>query len=230
MKKAYGKLFLWFGLLPIAAIFLMTALYCLFSNMYLEWYWVTEWLCYLPESIALYLEYAMVYFSLGILAYLIHFEKAKTSAIITPLSAIVIFAVPFLRYVIRHLFFVNTMSKSNMEEMFLSDVFDAIYLLFFFLLGILVVLILRAVYALILLQKPTAKGKIFTVKHPVGLAMTIYFAANSTISTIMFLTAGKFAKENIFSLLMEYGINAIGFALAIFGGFITSLLLSKKEK
>lgn len=229
MKKAYGKLSLWFAVLPIGASFLMTALYCLFSNMYLEWYWVTEWICYLPESIALYLEYALVYLSLGILAYHIHFENGKISAVLASVTAILVFAVPCLRYVIRHFFFVNTMSKSNMEEMFLTDIFDAIYLLSFFLLGLLVILILRATYALILLQKPMAKGKIFTVKHPVGLAMTIYFAANSTIATIMFITTGEFAKENILSLLMEYGINAAGFTLAILGGFAASCLLSQEK-
>ena len=219
LKKPYGKLILWLGVLPTAVIFLMTSIYCLFSNMYLEWFWVTEWMYTLPQTAADYMEMVLVYLLLGLTAHSVFFEKGCRGALASLLSAVALFAVPLLQYVIRHLFFVNTMDRSVMAEWFNIDVFDAIYLLFYYALGILVLWILRAIWAWILLQKPMAKGKIFTVHHPVGLAMTIYFAAHSAIATIMFISAGG---ANFGALLFEYGINLAGFAVSVLGAFIAA--------
>ena len=219
MKKTYGKLILWLGILPTAVIFLMTSIYCLFSNMYLEWFWVTEWMYTLPQTAADYMEMVLVYLLFGLTAHSVFFEKGCRGALASLLSAVALFAVPLLQYVIRHLFFVNTMDRSVMAEWFNIDIFDAIYLLFYYALGILVLWILRAIWAWILLQKPMAKGKIFTVHHPVGLAMTIYFAAHSAIATIMFISAGG---ANFGALLFEYGINLAGFAVSVLGAFIAA--------
>lgn len=215
-------------ILPLAMIFLMTSIYCLFSNMYLDWYWVEEWMYALPQTVADMLELAVVYLSLGVLSHFVYFAHAKLAAILTPVYAVILFVIPLAQYLIRHLFFASTMDRSSMEEWFQIDIFDAIYLVFYYALGLLVVWTLRAIWAWILLQKPVAKGKIFTVKHPVGLAMTIYFAANSSISTILFLSGGAFSAEHIWSILMEYGINLIGFVIAILGAWLAEKYLSDK--
>lgn len=224
MKKTYGKLILWLGVLPTAVIFLMTSIYCLFSNMYLEWYWVTEWMYTLPQTAADYMEMVLVYLLLGMTAHIVFFEKGSRGALTSLISAAALFAVPLLQYVIRHLFFVNTMDRSMMAEWFNIDIFDAIYLLFYYALGLLVIWILRAIWAWILLQKPVAKGKIFTVHHPVGLAMTIYFAAHSAIATIMFISA---SGANFGALLFEYGINLVGFVIAVWSAFFAAKNLGK---
>ena len=224
LKKTYGKLILWLGVLPTVVIFLMTSIYCLFSNMYLEWYWVTEWMYTLPQTAADYVEMLLVYLLLGLTAHIVFFEKGSRGALMSLLSAVALFAIPLLQYVIRHLFFVNTMDRSVMAEWFNIDIFDAIYLLFYYALGLLVIWILRAIWAWILVQKPAAKGKIFTVRHPVGLAMTIYFTAHSAIATIMFISAGG---ANFGGLLFEYGINLAGFVISVAAAFFTAKNLSE---
>lgn len=223
LKKTYGHVILWLGVLPIMMIFLMTSIYCLLSNMYLEWYWVSEWMYTLPQTAADYLEMVLVYLLLGLTAHIVFFEKGSCGALASLISAVTLFIVPLMQYIIRHLFFVNTMDKSVMAEWFTIDIFDAIYLLFYYAIGLLVIWSLRAVWAWILLQKPVAKGKIFTVKHPVGLAMTVYFASHSTIATIMFISAGG---ANFGGLLFEYAINLAGFAISILGAFFTAKKLS----
>ena len=208
------------GVLPIVMIFLMTSIYCLFSNMYLEWYWVTEWMYTLPQTAADYLEMLVVYILLGMAAHFVFFEKGKRSAVFALSSLAVLFLVPLAQYLIRHLFFMNTMDKSMMAEWFNIDIFDAIYLAFYFVLGLFVILVLRAIWAWILLQKPVAKGKIFTVHHPIGLSMTLYFGAHSAIATIMFLSGGSFSAENFGALAFEYGINLIGFAVSVLTAWV----------
>ena len=183
--------------------------------MYLEWYWVTEWMYTLPQTAADYLEMLVVYILLGMAAHFVFFEKGKRSAVFALSSLAVLFLVPLAQYLIRHLFFMNTMDKSMMAEWFNIDIFDAIYLAFYFVLGLFVILVLRAIWAWILLQKPVAKGKIFTVHHPIGLSMTLYFGAHSAIATIMFLLGGSFSAENFGALAFEYGINLIGFTVSV---------------
>lgn len=229
-KTTFPKTLLFFYLIPYLAVLLLTGLDCLMNFKYLEWYWVKEWMVILPETLAYYLLLAMVFAFFGIVAYYIFFGKTWQKWTISILSVVASFLFPCLRYLVRHIGYGDYLTDLDMLDMYNEDVTTGVSLLMYCILSLFVILTERAYYAWILREKPNTDAKVFSPKHPVGMTMLVFFAALATWTTVNFFMVGNFAKENIFSLLLEYVIDFAGFWVAVFAAHILTKWDTKKTE
>lgn len=215
-KKTFPKTLLFFYLIPYLAVLLLTGLDCVVNYKYLEWYWLTEWMVLLPETLAYYILLATVFSFFGIVAYYIFFGKTWQKLVISFVSVLASFLFPCLRYVVRHIGYGDYLTNVDMLDMYNEDVTTGVSLLMYCVLALFVILTELAYYAWILREKPRADVKVYSPKHPVGISMLIFFGALAVWTTINFFMAGDFSKENILSLGLEYVIDLAGFWIAVF--------------
>ncbi len=216
MKKIFPKTLLFFYLIPYLAVLLFTALDCVANFKYLEWYWLTEWMVVIPETVGYYLLLAMIYASFGIMAYYIFFGKTWQKWTISVLSVATAFLFPVLRYVVRHIGYGDYLTNVDMLDMYNDDVTAGVSLFLYAVLALFVILAERAYYAWILRETPSNEKKPYSVKHPVGISMMIFFGAIASWATINFFLMGEFGTEAILSLLLEYVIDITGFFVSAF--------------
>ena len=214
-KKIFPKTLLFFYLIPYLLVLLFTALDCVANYMYIEWYWVTEWMVVLPETIGYYVLLAMVYAFFGVTAYYIFFGKTWQKWTVSVVSVLASFLFPVLRYVVRHIGYGGYLTNVDMLDLYNEDVTTGISLLMYALLALFVILTERAYYAWILRVEPTNEKKIFSPKHPVGITMMLFFGAIAVWATVNFILMGEFTGEAVLSLLVEYVIDLSGFWIAV---------------
>ena len=215
-KKIFPKTLLFFYLIPYLAVLLFTALDCVANFKYLEWYWLTEWMVMLPETMAYYILLAMIYAFFGITAYYIFFGKTWQKWTVSVISVLASFFFPFLRYVVRHIGYGSYLTNVDMLDLYNEDVTTGISLLMYCVLALFVILTERAYYAWILRVKPDTANKTYSPKHPVGISMMIFFGAIAAWATVNFFLAGDFTTETVLALVLEYAIDLSGFWIAVF--------------
>ena len=225
MKKAIFKIFLFVVLIPLGAALLLTALYCLFSNQYYEWYWVSEWLCVLPNVLASYAIMLSVFASVGVAAYFVFFEKPGGAILLSAAFLLTAFIQPMLQYVVRHFCFLSTATVVEMLSYYEEDMETSLYLLMYTGIALIIIWLERAFYKWILKEKLERTSKMISPKNPVGLAMLIFFAALAVLSTILFILSGEYVAENFLALGIEYVIDLLGFLLAVFSAGRTAKLM-----
>lgn len=225
MKKAIFKIFLFVVLIPLGAALLLTALYCLFSNQYYEWYWVSEWLCALSNVLASYSIMLSVFASIGVAAYFVFFEKPGKAVILSVAFLLTAFIQPILQYVVRHFCFLSTATVVEMLSYYEADMETSLYLLMYVGIALIILWLERAFYKWVLKEKPERRSKMVSPKNPVGFAMLIFFAALAVLSTLMFVLSREYVAENFLALGIEYVIDFIGFLLAIFSAGRTARLM-----
>ena len=231
MKKAIWKSILFVFLIPLGAALLFTALYCLFTNMYYEWFWLPEWLTYLPETIADFIVYASVYASLGVVGYFVFYQKAGRAVQMSVIFAAAAFSIPFFRYIVRHLCLGGAANVVDMLDFFIVDMETSLYLLIIFSIGLFVLWLEKAFYRLVIKEKPSVDARVISPKNPIGLAMLIYFSAMLMLAIILFTVEGEYSAESFLSLGMELVINIGGFFVAAFGAHLAGRLVgSVSEK
>lgn len=222
LKKAIFQIFLFVVLIPLGAALVFTGIGCLFSNQYYEWYWVPEWLCVLPEVLAHYIVLLSVFAALGVTAYFVFFEKPGKAVLLSLAFLVAAFVSPLLRYVVRHLCFLSTMTAADMLDYYETDVETALYLVMYMGIAFLVLWLERAFYKWILKETPERTSKMISPKNPVGLAMLIFFAALAALSTLLFVLDADYTLENFLALGIEYVIDFAGFMLAVFSASRTA--------
>jgi len=222
LKKAIFKIFLFVLLIPLGAALLLTGISCLFRNQYYEWYWVPEWLCILPNTLASYVVMFSVSASLGVISYFVFFEKSGKAVMMSAVFFITAFVQPMLQYVVRHICFLSSISVVEMRSYYDSDVESSLYNLMYVGIALLIIWLERAFYKWILKEKPEKTAKMPSPKNPVGLSMLIFFAALAAISTLMFVLTGKYTAETFLMLGMEYIIDFAGFVISVFGASRTA--------
>ena len=215
-KKIFPKTLLFFYLIPYLAVLLFTALDCVANFKYLEWYWLTEWMVMLPETVAYYILLAMIYAFFGITAYYIFFGKTWQKWTVSVISVLASFLFPFLRYVVRHIGYGSYLTNVDMLDLYNEDVTTGISLLMYCVLALFVILTERAYYAWILRVKPDTANQTYSPKHPVGISMMIFFGAIAAWATVNFFLAGDFTTETVLALILEYAIDLSGFWIAVF--------------
>lgn len=215
-KKIFPKTLLFFYLIPYLAVLLFTALDCVANFKYLEWYWLTEWMVMLPETVAYYILLAMIYAFFGITAYYIFFGTTWQKWTVSVISVLASFLFPFLRYVVRHIGYGSYLTNVDMLDLYNEDVTTGISLLMYCVLALFVILTERAYYAWILRVKPDTANQIYSPKHPVGISMMIFFGAIAAWATVNFFLAGDFTTETVLALILEYAIDLSGFWIAVF--------------
>lgn len=222
MKKKILKLVCYTLFIPLSAALLFTALHALFLNLYFDYdhFWVSEWMLALAETMAYYLVYAALFFSLGISAYAVLFKKTWPALGICAAYFAGAFLYPMLRYLVRHFCLMSSTNWADMAELYTEDMTTALNLLIYFAIGIGIVWLEKAFYCWILKEKPQREGKFFSPKNPIGLAFFIFFAAWAVLATINFVISGEFSGENIVSILLEYTICIAGFFLAVLGAYL----------
>ena len=230
MKKAIWKIILAVFVIPLGAALVLTALHCFFSIYYWDWYWITEWMCNLPEVLAYYVVYASVYASFGVISYFLFFESAGKTVITSVIFVITAGIFPLLRYVVRHFFFMSVYSETALRTVYLTDAETSLILLANVAIFLVVILLERAFYAWILKEKPEKERKMFSPKNPVGLAALIFFAARAVFSSLLFVTGGEYAVENILSPALEYVIDIGGFFATALGASISAKYLDGVSK
>ena len=129
---------------------------------------------------------------------------------------------PLLRYVVRHFFFMSVYSETALRTVYLTDAETSLILLANVAIFLVVILLERAFYAWILKEKPEKERKMFSPKNPVWLAALIFFAARAVFSSLLFVTGGEYAVENILSLALEYVIDIGGFFATALGASISA--------
>lgn len=230
MKKAIFKMFLFVVLIPLGIALLLTALYCLFSNQYYEWYWVSEWLCALPNVLASYIIMLSVFAAIGAAAYFVFFEKPGKAVLLSIAFLLIAFIQPLLQYVVRHFCFLSTATVVEMLSYYEDDMETSLYLLMYTGIALIIIWLERAFYKWILKEKPENTSKMISPKNPVGLAMLIFFAALAVLSTIMFVLSGEYVAENFLALGIEYVIDGIGFLVAVFSSGRTARLMASVQQ
>lgn len=220
MKKAIWKIMLIICLIPLGVAFVLTGIYCLFSNQFFEWFWITEWMCSLPEILAYYVIYFSVFAFFGVTAFYVFYEKATKAVLMSLVLVGISFVFPILRYVVRHFCFLSTRTAADMWVVFETDLDTSFVLLIYVVIALFVVWIEKAFYKWILKEKPERTKKMFSPKNPVGLAMLIFFAARAVLSTLMFVLDGEYTAESLFLIGVEYVINLVGFFVGSFGASI----------
>ena len=225
MKKAIWKSILFVFLIPLGAALLFTALYCLFTNMYYEWFWLPEWLTYLPETVADVIVYASVYASLGVVGYFVFYQKAGRAVSLSVIFAVTAFSIPFFRYLVRHLCLGGAANVVDMLDFFVVDMETSLYLLILYLIGIFVLWVEKAFYHLVIKEKPSAEARVISPKNPIGLAMLIYFSAMLVLAIVLFTVEGEYSAQSLLSLGMEFVINIGGFFVAALGAHLAGRLV-----
>lgn len=229
-KKIFPKTLLVFYLIPYVAVLLFTALDCVANFKYIEWYWVTEWMVVLPETVAYYILLAMTYAFFGIVAYYIFFGKTWQKWTISVISVLASFLFPCLRYIVRHIGYGDYLTNVDMLDLYNEDVTTGISLLMYCVLALFVILTERAYYAWILRVKPSNEKRIYSPKHPIGLTMLIFFGAIAVWATMNFILAGEFTTETALALILEYVIDLSGFWIAVFAAYVHIKWSEKKTE
>ena len=224
MKKTIWKSILFVFLIPLGAALLLTALYCLFTNMYYEWFWLPEWLTYLPETIADFVVYASVYASLGVVGYFVFYHKAGRAVLMSAIFAATAFSIPFFRYLVRHLCLGASANVVDMLDFFVVDMETSLYLLVTYSVGLFILWAEKAFYCWVIKEKPSADARVISPKNPIGLAMLIYFSAMLVLAVILFTVGGEYSAQSFLALGMEFVINIGGFFLAAFGAHLAGRL------
>ncbi len=221
-KKVFPKFFLFFYLIPYLAVIALTALDCVFNTLYLQWYWLTEWMVVIPEMLAYYLLLAMIYATFGVMAYAVFFGKLWQKCVIPAVSVLLAFLLPCLRYIVRHIGYGSTLTDVDMLDMYNEDVTIGVTMFLYAFLALIVILMERLYYAWILRKSPSGDEKTWSPKHPVGISMMVFFGALMIWATVNFVLVGDFTLETILSLGLEYVIDVSGFLISAFAANIIS--------
>lgn len=192
--------------------------------MYYEWFWLPEWLTYLPETIADFIVYASVYASLGVVGYFVFYHKAGHSVLMSVIFAATAFSIPFFRYLVRHLCFGGAANVVDMLDLFVIDMETSLYLLAIYSIGLFILWVEKAFYHLVIKEKPSANACALSPKNPIGLAMLIYFSAMLVLAIILFTVEGEYSAESFLALGMEFVINIGGFFVAALGAHLAGRL------
>ncbi len=213
-KKVFPKFFLFFYLIPYVAVLALTALDCVFNTLYLQWYWLAEWMVAIPEMLAYYILLAMIYATFGGMAYAVFFGKLWQKITIPAASAVLAFLLPCLRYIVRHIGYGKVLTNVDMLDMYNEDVTIGVTMFLYAVLALIVILLERAYYACILRVKPSDEEKPWSPKHPVGISMMVFFGALMIWATVNFIMIGEFSFETVLSLILEYVIDISGFFIS----------------
>ena len=157
-------MFLFIVLIPLGIALLLTALYCLFSIQYYEWYWVSEWLCALPNVLASYIIMLSVFASIGAAAYFVFFEKPGRAVLLSVSFLLIAFIQPLLQYVVRHFCFLSTATVVEMLSYYEDDMETSLYLLMYMGIALIIIWLERAFYKWILREKPENTSKMISQK------------------------------------------------------------------
>lgn len=203
-------------MIPLAAGLIMTGIDCLFNRMYYEWFWVPEWLCWIPDLVGYYLTQLSVFAAVGICACLIFYGKPLLSASLSVGTVAVSFAMPMLGYLIRHFVYGAVLSEAEMLLLFSENLSTALTYVVYALIALAILWAEKGFYRFIIKEAPEYGGLAISPKHPIGLAAIIFFAALFASAAILFTTTGEYGVENILSLLVELVID-IGCFFAMTG-------------
>ncbi len=214
-RSKFPKTLLFFFLIPYLAVLILTALDCFMDFAYQEFFWVKEWMVLIPRQLEYYLLIAVLYGAFGVMGYYLFYGR-RWEKIVAPIVTVVAsFLLPAARYLVHHIGFGPRLTNVDMLDIFNEDTTVAITMLAH---GVVILLVLLAQYffRILVLEGNLKNGaKFCSPRHPVALAMLIYFGALAVLATVNFFVTGVFDGLAILSLLVEYVIDASGFWIAV---------------
>ena len=219
MKRVIPKLLLFFCLIPWGAALLFTVVDCIFNVMYLEWLWIPDWCMVIFNLLSYYLIELTAFALFGMFSAYIFFGKTGKAVLLTVLAFVGTVVFPLSRYFIGHMLLADTMYDTAMLSYFSDNVIFAETLLMNALL-LLVAVLLTKLFSRTFYKNPSDMAeKMFSLRNPLNLAALIFCAAAVLLASVLFVSVGEFSFEGILSLLVEYLINAVRFAVIVFTAF-----------
>jgi len=219
MKRVIPKLLLFFCLIPWGAALLFTVVDCIFNIMYLDWLWIPDWCMVIFDLLSYYLVELTAFALFGIFSAYIFFGKTHKAVLLTVLAFAGAVLFPFSRYFICHILLTDTMYDTAMLSYFSDNVLFVQTLLMNALL-LLIAVLLTKLFSRMLYKNPAdVSEKMFSLRNPLNLAALIFCAAAVLLASVLFVSVGEISFESILSLLVEYLINAVRFAVIVFTAF-----------
>lgn len=213
-NKAFLKTLFFFYLIPYLVSLLFTAIYCLGEVYFNRVLWLEEWMLIVPAYISEYTLTMMVYGFFGICAYYIFFGRLWQKIAVPAISVVCSLLLPFLRYPLRHVICGRFLNDLTMYDMYVDDVTAGYLFASYCLIAIVVILLERAYYAYILREKPQNDGRTFSLRHPIGMTMLLFFAGIFVWTLILYVLPGDFSLSSLGMLALELVIDVAGFWVA----------------
>ena len=185
MKKAIPKLLIFFYLIPLLISIAFATLGALFTEMYLDFRDIPEWVSVLTPAVKDIAAFFAIYASFGIAAYYIFYEKGWKGFVFTAASAVFTALVFVCHYLIYHIMAANTLYDINMYEIYHDNVSYAFTETTNFAIFLCFVLIIRATYGLFLMKEPPNPKYTFSPKHPIGLSAIIFTAVSIIMAVLI---------------------------------------------
>ena len=214
MKRVIPKLLLFFCLIPWGAAMVFTVVDCLFNIMYLDWLWIPDWCMVVFNMLSYYLIELTAFAMFGIFSYYVFFGKPLKAVLLMAGALAGSFVFPLSRYFIGHMLLNDTMYDTAMLVYFSENLLFAQTLFANAFLFLIAVLLMKMFSSFVPLNTDgDAPGKMFSLRNPINLSALIFCAAAVVLASILFVTTGDFSFGGILSLLVEYLINAVRFAV-----------------
>ena len=230
MKREIPKLLLFFCLIPWGAALLFAVVDCVFNIMYLDWLWIPDWCMVIFNLLSYYLVELAVFALFGMFAACIFFGRTRNAVLLTVLAFAGAVLCPLSRYFIAHILLTDTMYDTAMLSYFSESVLFAQTLLMNALL-FLVAVLLTKLFSRMLFKNPSdVSEKMFSLRNPLNLAALIFGAAAILLASVLFVSVGDFSFDGILSLLVEYLISAVRFAVIVFTAYKVRKVNSVAEK
>jgi hypothetical protein len=221
LNKKIVSLNLWWLLgLPLLVVCLLTAA-ASFLTLNYE-YLPAEidflsWVLYDASYIALD---AALCLCLGAFCYAVYEKKALSSLLSAAVIMVNAGLVPMVMFFVRSIFLASTSNSGIMEEYFSVDVYVSISNVLKMAVGILLVLIVRAVIFFAKKELPLARPRLLPKSEPTVCALVL------TLANLIFITLS-------FTLTMEYDFASlamqVGFALASYFVIVLGIYFAEKK-
>ena len=227
MKRVIPKLLLFFCLIPWGASLLFAVIDCIFNIKYLDWLWIPDFCMVIFDLLSYYLLEMTAFATFGIFAAYIFFGRPIKAVFLTLGALVMMFALPYSRYLIHHMLLSGVMYDIAMLDYFNDARWFAETMLMNGILFLMACLLTKLFYRVISKKGEDLPTKMLSLKDPHNIASLIFCAAAVLLATILFFDAGAFTGENILSLIVEYVINAVRFFVIAFT-VITTVRWNKK--
>ena len=219
-KKFYLKFLLWVLLIPLVSVSIFTVAFSIFELNYYYLPYSLDFLIQWSYNISYYLYAASIFFTCGVVGYVILTGKYSDKIIGIVTGTLSIIIIPAVNYLIKYLFLSDSLRTEDMYELFISDVYALVedgvkYLIF------LIAVSIIAIYYHVKKIKYKLEKPYFSPIGPFQLIVIIFYSAWFFGSLIIFMSQNS-SDRNITNLIVELIYSIAGYFLTITGCMIFS--------